>query len=143
MDHVLADSRQFVREDASTNTSSDAVASIKSVFEEELKKGEVVGGALFTLKGNILYNSLPGEQLNQALKEVEIRNQAETLSLKTKLPKLIRQAGDSMLFSQVVNSAKFGQPVVINLLFSTIKAGNLGMADFVLEYVVKKLVPLL
>jgi hypothetical protein len=128
--------------ETNTNTSSGAVASIKAVFEQELGKGEVVGGALFTLKGDIFYNSLPGEQLNQALKEVEIRNQAETLGLKTKLPKLIRQAGDTMLFSQVVISTKFGQPVVINLLFSTVKA-NLGMADFVLEYVVKKLMPLL
>ncbi len=128
--------------DTNTNTSGDAVATIKAVFEQELGKGEVIGGALFTLQGDILYNSLPTEQLNQALKEVEIRSQAETIGLKTKLPKLIRQAGDAMLFSQVENSKKFGQPVVINLLFSTAKA-NLGMADFVLEYVVKKIMPLL
>ncbi len=128
---------------ANTNSSIEAVASIKAVFEQELDKGEVVGGALFTLKGDIFYNSLPSENLNQALKEVEIRSQTETSSLKAKLPKMIWQAGDAMLFSQVVNSKKFGQLVVINLLFSTVKTGNLGMADFVLEYMVKKLSPLL
>jgi hypothetical protein len=129
--------------ESNAGQSSDALASIKDVFELELAAGEVVGGAMFTLKGEILYNSLSRTHLNQALKEVEIRSQSETLTLKTKLPKLIWQAGNSLLFSQVVHSDRFSQPVVVNLLFDNLKTSNLGMADFVLEYVVKKLQPLL
>jgi hypothetical protein len=127
----------------STSPSNVTVESIEAIFKDELDRGEISGGAMFTLKGDIIYNSLPSQLLNQALKEVEIRSQADTLTLNKKLPKLIWQTGEVMLFSQMVKSTRFKQLVVVDLLFEISKAGNLGMADFVLESVVKKMTPLL
>jgi len=128
---------------STTRPSNVTIESIEAIFDDERDRGEISGGALFTLKGDIIYNSLPSHLLNQALKEVEIRSQADTSALNKKLPKFIWQTGEVMLFSQMVRSTRFGQLVVVDLLFEISKAGNLGMADFVLESVVKKMTPLL
>lgn len=118
--------------------SESEIEPIKQEFEVEKDAGEIEAGALFTTKGEIYYSSLPNDFLHQALREVEIRAQSDTKTLKIKLPRLIWRAGDSMICSQVIYSNKYQQLLVVSLLFDAVKT-NLGMADFELEKIVSSI----
>ena len=111
---------------------------LKQIFENEISNGDISAGAIISLKGQIYYSSLPSEDLHTALKEIEIRSQSQTNTDADLMPKTIFQSGNKMIFSQVVVlKALQKDPVNIVLLFA---AGiTLGMADFGLEDIIKKL----
>ncbi len=114
----------------------EGMEDVKDVFEREIMAGEISAGSLISIEGDIFYSSLPMEDLHFALKELEIRAQAQTEELKI-LPKSIWQSGNKMIFSQVVQSQKIQKMMYVILLFET--GTSLGMADYALEDVVKKL----
>ncbi|MHA1684479.1 MAG: hypothetical protein ACTSUE_26310 [Promethearchaeota archaeon] len=140
---------EFIIEDDNLGKKFDSIASlsddytefeigpIRELFELEQREGEIVAAALLSIKGEIYFSNMPNEYLHQTLKEMEIRTQASSTSLGKNNPKLIYQAGDVMIFSQVTYSKKFQNQVIINLLFDT-NITSIGMADFELENVVKK-----
>ncbi|MHA1732295.1 MAG: hypothetical protein ACTSU5_10140 [Promethearchaeota archaeon] len=120
--------------------SVEAIQEVREVFENEIVSGEISAGALISMDGEIYYTSLPDDDLHFALRELEIRAQAQTRDLET-MPKSIWQAGERMIFSQVILSSKFAKPLYVILLFE--RGATLGIADYALEVVVKKLLPLL
>ena len=51
------------------------------LFKELMYENEILGAALFSTKGNVIYTSLPQEILVNSLKELEIRYMVGTLTL--------------------------------------------------------------
>ena len=113
-----------------------AMEGIKKIFEKERSNGEFRAGALLSMKGEIYYSSLPLEDLDTALKEIETRTKSNAKLLSGN-PKFIWQAEEKMIFSQSVSIKKFEAPVYCVLLFDA--TTTLGMADFALEDIVKKI----
>ncbi len=138
------DDKEFDREiDAiiqlKDNYSSNIMQPIQQLFELQINKGEVLAGALLSMTGTIFYSTLPAEFLHTSLKELEIRIKTDAASRfkKRDMPKMILQMGNRLIFSQSVLSEKLQVPVLVVLLFDA--TTNLGMADFMLESVLKEL----
>nr|MDO8110726.1 hypothetical protein [Candidatus Sigynarchaeota archaeon] len=117
--------------------SESSLAPIIKIFTEQMTKSEFSGGALFSMKGEILYSNLPIDFLHLAIREVEIRSQVDIARVKSKLPKFMWQSGDALVCSQVIRSRR-GEFFVVNLLFDGSRT-NPGIADFELESIVKKI----
>lgn len=112
------------------------IEKIKSIFDREMAANDCKAGALISLKGEIFYSSLPLEELQASLKEIELRTKLEA-ALLLQNPKFISQTGEKIVFAQCVDLNPFNTPVYIVLLFGT--NSSLGMADFALEDIIKKL----
>jgi hypothetical protein len=110
---------------------------IKNLFDQQILSNECAGGALLSMKGEIFYNSMGIEDLQAVLKEIEIRTRSETAIL-LENPKFISQTAKKIILAQCVKFRLFPTPVFVVLLFSGENA-SLGMADFALEDMVKKL----
>lgn len=116
---------------------SDAnIESMKFIFEGEISRGELLAAALMSLKGEIYYTSLPLEDLQTSLREIELRSKANRREIVSN-PKFIWQGGDKMIFSQVVSIEAFHTPIYVVLLFNA--TTSLGMADFALEDILNKI----
>ncbi|GAB4321355.1 MAG: hypothetical protein Kow0069_25590 [Promethearchaeota archaeon] len=122
-----------------TDDEWDEVAGpLKEVIEREVLAGEVAAGAVLGLDGRVLYNSMAVDDLAFVLREVEIRQQAQVREVES-TPRMIWATKEKVIFSQAVRAPSFGGHVHVVLAFD----GNtsLGMADYALEDVVKKLTP--
>ena len=117
--------------------SESNLAPVIDVFTELMSKSDISGGALFSIKGEIFYSNLSEEFLHLAIREVEIRSQVDIAGLNAPLPKFIWQSGDYFIFSQFIR-APSGDFLVATLLFDANRT-NLGIADFELESIVKRI----
>lgn len=123
---------------------STCIEPVRAIFEEEIARGEVFAAAMYSMSGSIYFSTLPAEYMHTAMKELEIRAKSETQidgtspQGKNTMPKVIWQSGNELLFSQAVYMRIFSAPVYVTLLFNASET-NLGMADFALEEIVKKL----
>ncbi len=111
------------------------IESMKILFEGKISRGELLARALISLKGQIYHTSLPLEDLETSLREIELRTKANRGELGTN-PKFIWQRGNKMIFSQVVAIESFNAPIYVVLLFNA--NTSLGMADFALEDILSK-----
>lgn len=110
---------------------------VNTIYNDEMQDGEILAGALLSMRGEIYYSSLPMEDLHSMLREIEIRSQTDTNLEPDVMPKLILKSGKKMTFSQAILSEKLQEPLVVSLLFDY--STNLGMADFALERITKKI----
>ncbi|MHA2186536.1 MAG: hypothetical protein ACXAAI_16215 [Promethearchaeota archaeon] len=62
-------------------TSKVFYSKVINVFKELIYENEVIGAALLSIKGNVIYTSLPNEVLVNSLKELEIRYRVGSLTL--------------------------------------------------------------
>ncbi|MFW5895667.1 MAG: hypothetical protein ACOCT9_02875 [archaeon] len=105
---------------------------IINMFEELIFKNEIIGAAILSTQGNIIYSSLPNEILLSSLKELEIRFMTHTLNL----PELFYSLPDEKkVFSKMINFDNYSFLMV--LLFD--KNVSLGMADIQLHKIAKKI----
>ena len=118
------------------NYSEKNIDVVKKLFEKEIFSGEIEAGALLSMKGEIYYSSLPIGDLHTALREIEIRTKVDTREVVSS-PKFIWQTQKKTTFSQTVRIPNFADYVYIILLFDA--NVNLGMADWNLEDICKKL----
>ena len=116
--------------------SESLIKPIIHLFEQEIFAGEIAAAAILSLKGRIYYSSLPIIDLHTALRELEIRVQAQSQELLIN-PKLIWQTKKKLIFTQAVKMPHFHDSVYIILLFDS--KVNLGMADYCLEDICSKL----
>ncbi|MFW9989621.1 MAG: hypothetical protein ACFFC3_13280 [Candidatus Odinarchaeota archaeon] len=105
-----------------------------SMFEELLYNDEILGAALLTTKGNVIYTSLPHEILVNSLKELEIRYMVGALNL----PEMYYGLENGQkVFSKIIDIPWKLDP----LLFVALYDNNvqLGMAEINLRKVANKI----
>jgi len=92
---------------------------IIKLFTGLILKNELIGAAILTTKGSILYNSLPDELLLNSIRELELRFMSGTLTL-----------------PEMFYSLENGQKVFCSII------SNIGAFDFFIVLLFEKRVPL-
>ena len=109
-----------------------------AVFKDLIMEDEIVGAALLTTKGNIIYTSLPNEILVNSLRELEIRFMVGALTLPENI--YVLENGQKV-FSKVIDIPWKLDPLLIVVLYGS--EVPLGMAEMNLGKVAKKIVNLI
>ncbi|MFX1258552.1 MAG: hypothetical protein ACFFAN_11870 [Promethearchaeota archaeon] len=100
---------------------------IIELFKNLIFENEIIGAALLSTKGNIIYSSLPTEILLSSLKELEIRFMARALDL----PELFYSLPNGQkVFYRIMFNKKSNLNLLIVLLFES--SVPLGMAEVLL-----------
>ena len=104
------------------------------MFKELMYENEIIGAALLTTKGNVIYTSLPNEIMVNSLKELEIRYMVGALNL----PEMhYTLENGQKVFSKVVDIPWKLDPLLVVVLYdSTVP---LGMAEVNLTRVANKI----
>jgi hypothetical protein len=105
------------------------------VFKELMYEDEIIGAALLSTKGNIIYTSLPNEILVNSLKELEIRYRVGALTLPEMYSRL---ENGQKIVSKIIDIPWKLDPLLIVVLYdSTVP---LGMAEVNLNKIAKKII---
>lgn len=104
------------------------------MFKELMYENEIIGAALLTTKGNVIYTSLPNEIMVSSMKELEIRYMVGALNL----PEMhYTLENGQKVFSKVVDIPWKLDPLLVVVLYdSTVP---LGMAEVNLTRVANKI----
>ncbi|MHA1914868.1 MAG: hypothetical protein ACW97V_10935 [Promethearchaeota archaeon] len=105
------------------------------VFKELMYENEVIGAALLSIKGNVIYTSLPNEVLVNALKELEIRYRVGSLTLPEMYSRL--ENGQKMV-SKIIDIPWKLDPLLIVVLYDTVVP--LGMAEVNLDRIASRII---
>lgn len=123
----------------STETKEHRLTSLE-VFNDILKilrvcvdDKEVLGSAIFTVTGKVLYSSLPHDTLLDTIKEFEVRNQEKLISIRKMFLELRNKQKVCSVFTELANEFE----VIVVLIFS--EEVRLGMGNLLLREVLKKI----
>jgi hypothetical protein len=105
------------------------------VFKELMYENEIVGSALLSTKGNVIYTSLPNEVLVNSLKELEIRFMVGAVNLPEMYSRL--ENGQKMV-SKIIDIPWKLDPLLIVILFES--SVPLGMAEINLDRIANKII---
>ncbi|MHA1292359.1 MAG: hypothetical protein ACTSQJ_06790, partial [Promethearchaeota archaeon] len=109
-----------------------------SYFNNLIFENEILGAALLSTKGNIIYSSLPDKILLNSLRELEIRFSAGALTL----PEMYYALENGQkLFSKIIEHKRSQLNFFIVIFFE--KSVPLGMAEVHLIKISKQLIKLL
>ncbi|MFX0104616.1 MAG: hypothetical protein ACFE75_03885 [Candidatus Hodarchaeota archaeon] len=104
------------------------------LFKELMYENEILGAALLTTKGNIIYTSLPNDIMVNSLKELEIRYMVGALNL----PEMYYSLENGQkVFSKVIDIPWKLDPLLCVVLYDS--NIPLGMAEINLQKVAKKI----
>ena len=105
------------------------------VFKELIHENEIIGAALLSTKGNVIYTSLPNEILVNSLKELEIRFMVGAVTLPEVYSRL---ENGQKLVSKIIDIPWKLDPLLIVVLYeSTVP---LGMAEVNLDRIANKII---
>lgn len=105
------------------------------VFKELVHENEIIGAALLSTKGNVIYTSLPNEILVNSLKELEIRFMVGAVVLPEMYSRL---ENGQKLVSKIIDIPWKLDPLLIVVLYeSTVP---LGMAEVNLDRIANKII---
>lgn len=104
-------------------------------FKELMYENEIIGAALLSTKGNVIYTSLPNEILVNSLKELEIRYRVGTLTLPEMYSRL--ENGQKVV-SKIIDIPWKLDPLLIVVLYD--KTVPLGMAEVNLDRIADKII---
>ena len=105
------------------------------VFKELIHENEIIGAALLSTKGNVIYTSLPNEILVNSLKELEIRFMVGAVTLPEVYSRL---ENGQKLVSKIVDIPWKLDPLLIVILFEN--SVPLGMAEVNLDRIANKII---
>ncbi|MFX0073522.1 MAG: hypothetical protein ACFFAO_20795, partial [Candidatus Hermodarchaeota archaeon] len=105
---------------------------IIKLLREYLKNTDILGSALFTLEGKVLYSSLPLNTLYNTIREFEVRNEKNLIQVEKFFLIL---ANKQKIFSQFIDIEGFS--LIITLIFSN--KIQLGMGDLHLRQLKKQI----
>ncbi|KKM18162.1 hypothetical protein LCGC14_1668470 [marine sediment metagenome] len=108
---------------------------IIDTFKELMYENEIVGAAIFTIQGNVIYTSLPNEILVSSLKELEIRYKVGALTLPEMYQRL--ENGQKVV-SKVIDIPWKLDPLLIVILYDN--TVPLGMAEVNLDKIAEKII---
>lgn len=113
----------------------DLYRKVIDLFKDFQMKNEIIGAAILSTEGNIIYSSLPNEILIRSLKELEIRFKTGVVDL----PELFYSLGNGQkVFSKMVEIQELNSDFLIALLFE--KGVPLGIAELNLEKIAEKII---
>ncbi|MHA1883779.1 MAG: hypothetical protein ACW96S_01890 [Promethearchaeota archaeon] len=116
-------------------TSKVFYSKVINVFKELIYENEVIGAALLSIKGNVIYTSLPNEVLVNSLKELEIRYRVGSLTLPEIYSRL--ENGQKMV-SKIIDIPWKLDPLLIVVLYDTVVP--LGWAEVNLDRIANKII---
>jgi predicted regulator of Ras-like GTPase activity (Roadblock/LC7/MglB family) len=115
----------------------DLYKKVIELFKDFQMQNEIIGAAILSTEGNIIYSSLPNDILIRSLKELEIRFKTGVVDL----PELFYSLGNGQkVFSKMVEMPQKLGDFLIVLLFE--KGVPLGMAELQLNKVGEKIIKL-
>ncbi|MBD3195161.1 MAG: hypothetical protein GF317_08910 [Candidatus Lokiarchaeota archaeon] len=115
--------------------SKSLYSKIIDLFKDLIFQNEILGAAVLSTNGNIIYSSLPNDIMVRSLKELEIRFMTGAMAL----PEMFYSLENGQkVFSQLVKIPWKSDSFLIVLLFD--KTVPLGMAELQLNRVGKKIV---
>jgi len=105
------------------------------IFKELMYENEIVGAALLSTKGNVIYTSLPNEILVNSLKELEIRYMVGALTLPEMYSRL--ENGQKVV-SKIIDIPWKLDPLFIVILYES--SVPLGMAEVNLDKIADRII---
>ena len=105
------------------------------VFKDLMYENEILGAALLSIKGNVIYTSLPNDILVNSLKELEIRYRVGSLTLPEMYSRL--ENGQKVV-SKIIDIPWKLDPLLIVVLYDTVVP--LGMAEVNLDRIANKII---
>lgn len=105
------------------------------LFKELMYENEIVGAALLSTKGNVIYTSLPNEILVNSLKELEIRFMVGAVSLPEVYSRL---ENGQKIVSKIIDIPWKLDPLLIVILFES--SVPFGMAEVNLDRIANKII---
>lgn len=125
--------RDSVAGDDQNVSSLDIFEDILHILRNCVDDKEILGSALFTAAGKVLYSSLPHSTLLNTIKEFEVRNQKKLISVRKMFLELENKQKVCSIFTTLAEEYE----VIVVLIFS--KEVRLGMGNLQLREVVKKI----
>jgi len=105
------------------------------IFETLMLEDEIIGAAILTTKGNVMYTSLPNEILLNSLKELEIRFMVGSLTLERENIYVLETG--QKVFSKIIDIPWKLDPLLVVVLYgSTVP---LGMAEVNLDKIANRI----
>ena len=105
------------------------------IFKELMYENEIIGAALLSIKGNVIYTSLPNEILVNSLKELEIRYMVGAITLPEMYSRL--ENGQKVV-SKIIDIPWKLDPLLIVILYES--SVPLGMAEVNLDRIANKII---
>jgi hypothetical protein len=106
---------------------------IINYFSDLISEREILGSALLTNKGTIIYSSLTDDALLRAMRELEIRYMSGTFDM----PELFYTLGNGQKICERIISYKNFINLLLIIQFT--KETTLGMMDYMAETIVEKI----
>lgn len=106
-----------------------------NIFQDLIREDEMIGAALLTTQGYVIYTSLPNDILVNSLKELEIRHMVGAVNL----PEMYHSLENGQkVFSKIVDIPWKLDPLLLVILFD--KVVPLGMAELNLSKLAKTII---
>ncbi|MFX1443989.1 MAG: hypothetical protein ACFFHV_11285 [Promethearchaeota archaeon] len=105
---------------------------IINLLRNYVNNDEILGSALFTIEGRVLYSSLPLSTLHNTIREFEVRNEENLIQVEKYFLVL---ANKQKIFSQFIDIGRFS--LILTLIFSG--KVQLGMGDLHLRELKKQI----
>ena len=106
-----------------------------NVFKDLMYQNEILGAALLSIKGNVIYTSLPNEILVNSLRELEIRYRVGAIILPEMYSRL---ENGQKIVSKIIDIPWKLDPLLIVVLYDT--TVPLGMAEVNLDRIADKII---
>ncbi|MFX1455000.1 MAG: hypothetical protein ACFFDB_06455 [Promethearchaeota archaeon] len=107
---------------------------IIDIFKELMYENEIVGAAVLSTKGNVIYTSLPNEILVNSLRELEIRYMVGAITLPEMYSRL---ENDQKVVSKIIDIPWKLDPLLVVILYES--SVPLGMAEVNLDRIAKRI----
>ncbi|MHA1150885.1 MAG: hypothetical protein ACTSR8_21910 [Promethearchaeota archaeon] len=118
--------------DEEENKAIPIIKDVVNVIREFVNQKDILGGAIFTVEGKVLYSSLPVNTLTNTIREFEVRYK-KNLTLVNKLFMVLMN--DEKICSEFIE-IKNGKFIIVLVFHSSVK---LGMANFYLIDLMKEI----
>ncbi len=96
-----------------------------SLMKKLVNENEILGAAVISIKGNVIYSSLPGKILVNILNEIEIRSKGKELDISGIIYTL--KSGQKILSREVSHKSILRKSYIIILLYES--STSLGIAE--------------
>ena len=120
---------EYLEEDISSISSLPVFNEILKLLRRTIMDNDIIGSALFTEEGKVLYTSLPQSTLFNTIREFEVRNKKKLTNIKKMYLEL---ENNQKVCSQYIELKSLNHSKFILILFFSEKV-KLGMGNLILK----------